>query len=135
MLHRRNAMSTRRWSEIAQRIDADPERRTRVDEHKRAMKDAIALHEARAARRQIQGDLAATLDVTQANGSRIERQDNLYLSTLEEYVAALGGRLELQAIFPDRVIALEVRPRQRSREATAWERRGPAGHGRATAGR
>jgi len=104
-------MSTRRWSEIARRIDADPERRARVDEHERAMKDAISLHEARAERRLTQGDVAVALQVTQANVSRIERQDDLYLSTLEEYVAALGGRLELHAVFPDRVIALEVRPR------------------------
>ncbi len=108
-------MSTRRWSEIAQRIDADPARRARVDEHKRAMKDAISLHDARAERRLTQGDVAAALDVTQANVSRIERQDDLYLSTLDEYVAALGGRLELHAVFPDQVIALEVRPRSSRR--------------------
>ena len=105
-------MSTRRWAEIAERIDADPERQARVDEHKREMKDAIALHEARAARRLTQGEVAAALAVTQANVSRIERQDDLYLSTLEEYVAALGGRLEIHAVFPDQVIALEVRPRR-----------------------
>ncbi len=108
-------MSTRRWSEIAQRIDADPERRARVDEHKHAMKDAIALHDARTTRRLTQGEVAAALDVTQANISRIERQDDLYLSTLEEYVAALGGRLELHAVFPDQVIALEVRSRRSGR--------------------
>lgn len=105
-------MSTHRWAEIARRIDADPERRARVDEHKRAMRDAVALHEARTARRLTQEDVAAVLDVTQANVSRIERQDDLYLSTLEEYVAALGGHLELHAVFPDQVIALEVRPRR-----------------------
>ena len=79
------------------------------------MKDAIALHEARAERRLTQGDVAAALDVTQANVSRIERQDDLYLSPLEEYVAALGGRLDLHTVFPDQVIALEVRPRRRRR--------------------
>jgi len=81
------------------------------------MKDAISLHEARAERRLTQGDVAVALEVTQANVSRIERQDDLYLSTLEEYVAALGGRLELHAVFPDQVIALEVRPRRRRRGA------------------
>ncbi len=108
-------MSTHKWSELAQRIDADPTRRVNVEEQKRAMRDVIALHEVREARRLTQTELAAALDVTQANISRIERQDDLYLSTLEEYVAALGGRLELHAVFPDQVIALEVRPRQRRR--------------------
>lgn len=108
-------MSTTRWSEIQRRIDADPERRARVDEHKRAMRDAIALYEARARRRMTQADVAAAMDVTQANVSRIERQDDLYLSTLGEYVEALGGRLEVRAVFPDQVIALEVRPPARRR--------------------
>ena len=108
-------MSTTRWSEITRRIDANPERRARVDEHKRAMRDAIALHEVRGARRMTQEEVAAALAVTQANVSRIERQDDLYLSTLGEYVAALGGRLELRAVFPDQVVALEVRPRSSRR--------------------
>jgi hypothetical protein len=41
------------------------------------------------------------------------KQDDLYLSTLGEYVEALGGRLEVRAVFPDQVIALEVRPGHR----------------------
>jgi len=66
------------------------------------MKDAISLHEARAERRLTPRDVAAALDVAQANVSRVERQDDLYLSKLEECVAALGGHLELHAVFRTR---------------------------------
>jgi hypothetical protein len=34
--------------------------------------------------------------------SRIERQQNLYLSTLAEYVEALGSELKLSAVFAER---------------------------------
>ena len=41
------------------------------------------------------------MEVTQANISRIERQEDLKLSTLERYIEALGGRLEVRAVFDD----------------------------------
>lgn len=31
-----------------------------------------------------------------------------YVSTLRNYVAALGGRLELRAVFPDETATIEV---------------------------
>ena len=55
-----------------------------------------------------QVQVAQTLGSSQANISKIERRDDLYLSTLSEYVEALGGRLELRAVFPDEVIMIDV---------------------------
>jgi hypothetical protein len=40
--------------------------------------------------------------------SRIERQQNLYLSTLAEYVEALGGELKLSAVFADEEVEIGV---------------------------
>jgi len=45
--------------------------------------------------------LADALGVSQANISRIEHQDDVYLSTLRAYIEALGGELEITARFPD----------------------------------
>jgi hypothetical protein len=45
--------------------------------------------------------LAAALGVSQAQVSRIENQTDLYLSTLRSYVEAMGGELQLRAVFPD----------------------------------
>jgi len=36
----------------------------------------------------------------------VERGQDVYLSTLRSYVEALGGRLELTAVFPDQTITL-----------------------------
>ena len=48
-----------------------------------------------------QSAVAVALDVSQPNVSRIEQGDDLRLSTLGRYIAALGGRLEITAVFDD----------------------------------
>jgi transcriptional regulator with XRE-family HTH domain len=59
------------------------------------------LGQLRNARRLTQVQLAAILGVSQAQVSRVENQADLYLSTLRSYVQAMGGELELRAVFPD----------------------------------
>jgi hypothetical protein len=41
------------------------------------------------------------LDVPQSSISRIEQRADMYLSTLRNYIHAMGGVLQIQAIFPD----------------------------------
>lgn len=48
-----------------------------------------------------QTDVANQLKVRQSEISKIESRKDLYISTLQEYIAALGGSLELIANFPD----------------------------------
>jgi transcriptional regulator with XRE-family HTH domain len=55
-----------------------------------------------------QVDFAKELDVTQGNVSRVENASDLYVSTLARYVEALGGRLELNAVFPDPVVSVAL---------------------------
>jgi hypothetical protein len=52
--------------------------------------------------------------VVQANVSRIERSDNLYLGTLADYVDALGGHIEINAVFDDDVVSLGPVEKDRS---------------------
>jgi transcriptional regulator with XRE-family HTH domain len=61
----------------------------------------MALDELRSAKRLTQADMAEMLDVPQSSISRIERRADMYLSTLRNYVRALGGVLQIQAVFPD----------------------------------
>ncbi|MEO8423723.1 MAG: XRE family transcriptional regulator [Actinomycetota bacterium] len=97
------------FTELRQQVDADPVRRARVDEMKHAMRDVVALAELRESRNVTQQVLARHLDVSQANVSRVEHQDDLYLSTLRGYVEALGGHLELRAVFDEATFDLDVR--------------------------
>ncbi len=62
--------------------------------------DELALDTLRVVRRMSQQELARRLHVTQATVSKIERQSDMYLSTLGRLVGALGGQLELRAKFP-----------------------------------
>ena len=64
------------------------------------------LHELRAARQLTQQQLARTLDMTQAAISQLEQRTDMYLSTLENFVEAMGGRLEIYAVFPDGKVKL-----------------------------
>lgn len=97
---------TRPFAELVAEAEADPVRRARIATYKRAMEDALALAEIRAERGMTQTAVAETLGVSQANISRIEHEEDLYLSTLRGYVAALGGRLEVNAVFPDGTVPL-----------------------------
>lgn len=96
-----------RFNEWRREIDADPVRREHVAAYKRAMEDAIALYELRKQRQLTQSDLAAVMETSQANVSRIERGEDLYLSTLRGYVEAMGGHLEVRAVFPDESFAID----------------------------
>ena len=62
----------------------------------------MPLEELRRARQMTQVELAQTLGVNQGEVSKIEHRTDVYLSTLASYVEALGGRLEIRAVFPDR---------------------------------
>ena len=97
---------TKPFAELAAKVKADPVRRARIEIEKQAIRDALALAALRSERGVTQSMVAETLGVTQANISRIEHEEDLYLSTLRDYVAALGGELELVAVFPDATVTL-----------------------------
>ena len=61
----------------------------------------MALDELRSAKRLTQTDMAEMLDVPQSSISRIEQRADMYLSTLRNYIHAMGGVLQIQAVFPD----------------------------------
>lgn len=79
----------------------------KIDEHKRAMERDLTLAELRRARELTQTQLAAALDIKQGGVSRMEHQADLYVSTLRSYVEALGGRLEVTAVFPDSIVVIK----------------------------
>lgn len=99
---------TKRLQALRERIQADPARRERVKKYERAIETALALGRLRESRAMTQSELAARMAVSQANVSRIERGDDLYLSTLRHYVESLGGRLEVNAVFPDTTMTIEA---------------------------
>jgi DNA-binding Xre family transcriptional regulator len=93
-----------KWSELESKMSpaARAEIRRQVQEELKKM----PLHELRAARRLTQQQLAKTLEMTQAAVSQLEKRTDMYLSTLENFVEAMGGQLEMYAVFPDGKVKL-----------------------------
>jgi hypothetical protein len=79
--------------------------RKRVDGIKRAVRPEIALAELRELRRQ-PDPARRDLGTSRPNVGRIEKELDVRLSTLERYVEALGGKLEIHAVFDDADIKL-----------------------------
>lgn len=103
-------MKRRSFSELRAEIDADPERRARVDEMKHAMRDAVRLAQLREGHDVSQQEVAGRMGVSQARVSQIEHGKDLYLSTLRNYVAALGGQLRVEAVFGNQTVWLTDPP-------------------------
>ena len=93
--------STKKFADLAAPLYADPKRRARIEAETQAVLAGMRLAELRESRGLTQVQLAERLGVSQVNVSRIERAEDTQLSTINRYVEALGGRLELSAVFDD----------------------------------
>jgi len=71
------------------------------------------LRELRDQRGLSQASMAAKMKLSQANVSQTERRDDMLVSTLREYVEALGGELDIVARFPDGELPLSLREEKR----------------------
>jgi len=86
----------------------DPDWDAGVLERQQAMEDAVALAQLRQSRHVTQVQLAEHLGITQGNVSRLEGRGDIYLSTLRSYIQALGGHLEIAAVFDDQRIPVRL---------------------------
>lgn len=64
--------------------------------------EEMTLRQLRKACRLTQQKVAKSLRIGQEGVSKIERRSDLLLSTLREYIQAMGGELSLVVRFPDR---------------------------------
>lgn len=85
------------------------ERRAEVAAQGRLLNaEAATLEQLRIALGVSQEELARLLDVQQPAISKLERRDDMRVSTLREVIEALGGELKLSAKFPDRTVELAI---------------------------
>jgi DNA-binding XRE family transcriptional regulator len=95
---------THKWGELKAKMS--PTLRAEVD---RRMKEELAktpLYELRTARHLTQQQIAKTLNMSQAAVSQMEQRTDLYLSTLRNFIEAMGGELEIHAVFADTKVEL-----------------------------
>jgi transcriptional regulator with XRE-family HTH domain len=105
-------MPNRNHRELRAKLEARPDHKQLQEEASRQLdrEDAAYFHtlgEVRRARALTQVELARKLGLAQASVSKVEGQADLYLSTLRRYIEAMGGYLELRAVFPDAEVIMD----------------------------
>ena len=98
-------MKTLAWKDLKHK--ASPEERERIRREAIEEFDRMGFASLRKARQQTQAELADKLGIDQASVSAIENRSDLLLSTLAKYVRALGGDVEIRAVFPEATFNLE----------------------------
>jgi transcriptional regulator len=93
------------WREIKNRTMT---KRQQARAHALAMRDLqeMELRDLREALQVTQVALAKKLKTTQAAVSRLEKRPGMLVNTLGDYVDALGGKIEVRAVLPDRTVSL-----------------------------
>jgi transcriptional regulator with XRE-family HTH domain len=94
------------YAEREAEILRDPERRARIASEAAAILAANRLARLREQAGLTQTAVARILGISQSRVSKLERAEDLNISTLERYVAALGGELHVDARIGDEVIEM-----------------------------
>jgi transcriptional regulator with XRE-family HTH domain len=84
-----------------------PESRARVEARVKEALKAMPLEELREAREMTQTQLADVLQVSQGAISKVERRTDMYISTLRSYIRAIGGDLQIRAVFPEGEVLID----------------------------
>lgn len=98
-------MTTSKFRTMRQEMLDDPAFRAEVA-RERALMAEIDLAVARHASGMTQEAVAAEMGKTQENVSRIERQRDVRVSTLAQFIQAQGGELEINAVFSGKRVSL-----------------------------
>src|SRR5690349_13412159 len=99
---------TKNYEILRARLRSDPERRARIEQGERGLLDGLALSKLRdssAATQEQDGDVSTPPETKVAH---VDPGVDLYLSSLNDYITALGGRLEITAVFPGQRVSLVV---------------------------
>jgi DNA invertase Pin-like site-specific DNA recombinase len=99
-------MKVHRWNDIKRKKLSAKD----IEENARWVEQEIVEMNLRALREftgKTQVEVAEAAEMTQPEASRAERREDHLLSTLKRYVEALGGELEVFAVFDDKRIKLK----------------------------
>jgi hypothetical protein len=106
---------TRSWKDV---LTDEPVNEMRAELYERLMEAQERIAHAQYRRGIAHEIVRAALDTADEQLTDSQRRDDLYLSALAHYVEALGGRLEVRALFGDEAIVVRSEPDvQRSRKA------------------
>ena len=112
---------TKPYSQLRKKMT--PEAWKKAADKTKVLLDAMPLQELRHARNLSQEQLAQTLSVKQAAVSKIEKRTDMYISTLRNFIKAMGGDLEIVATFPDGSVRITQFENIAAKEETGKARR------------
>ena len=69
--------------------------------------ESMSLEQIRAKRELTQVAVAKKMGVKQAAVSKMERQGDMYMGSIKKLVAAMGGTIEIHAVFPDQTVLIK----------------------------
>ena len=95
----------RKWTEI--RRKHAPEVEERIRGKVKAAAAVMLLYQLRQARELTQVDLAKALKINQGAVSTMEKRTDMYVSTLRNYIEAMGGNLRITAEFPEGSVEID----------------------------
>jgi hypothetical protein len=90
-----------KWNELRGELRSKPGAEDAIARAREESAEELRLYELRHAEAVSQVELAGRLEVTQGAISKFEHADDVRISTLRQYLEALGARLELVAVFDD----------------------------------
>jgi DNA-binding Xre family transcriptional regulator len=96
----------KKFKDLVAKMPAESQKRVR-EEVAKAISE-MPLHSIRLARDLTQKDLAAILEIDQSEVSKIERRTDMYVSTLSRFIEAMGGELEIRAVFPEQTVRIKA---------------------------
>jgi transcriptional regulator with XRE-family HTH domain len=89
----------KKFQELRERMS--PASRERARAKTQQLLAEMALNELREARKLTQEQLAELFHVKQPAIAKMEKRADMYISTLRGVIKAMGGELEIRAVFPD----------------------------------
>jgi DNA-binding XRE family transcriptional regulator len=98
-------MMANKWNQVRRTLSS--EREAEIKSRVETELGRLPLTELRKARLMTQNRLAELLQINQGAISKMEKRSDMYLSTLRSYVEAMGGHLEIRAVFPNGEVVLE----------------------------
>ena len=93
----------RKWSEVRKTLSPEAEERIR----RKVAAKGMMLNQIREARELTQVDLAKALKINQGAVSTMEKRTDMYVSTLRNYIEAMGGNLRITAEFPEGSVEID----------------------------
>jgi DNA-binding XRE family transcriptional regulator len=93
------------WREIRRTLSPEQEEATR--QYVKSVVEAVTLNQLREARSLTQTNLASVLGINQGSVSKMEKRTDMYISTLRSFIQAMGGQLQIKAVFPEGEVEIE----------------------------